>query len=210
MSNGLLFVLSAPSGCGKTTLVQRVMKNIPALVFSTSHTTRSPRPGEQNGLDYYFIDTDTFLDLRDQEPPGFLEWAEVHGNYYGTSRGEVKRLQATGNDVILDIDVQGAEQVVRQTAPVTIFIAPPSIDELARRLHGRGTDDEATIALRLENARDELQLAPTYDYLVINDDLEEATETLQSIIIAERCKHRRNKRGQAIPPLGLSRSEANG
>ncbi|PIE60735.1 MAG: guanylate kinase [Desulfobulbus propionicus] len=198
MNNGALFVMSAPSGCGKTTLIQKIMADTPGLVFSTSHTTRAPRAGEREGTDYYFVDDDTFLGLRDQESGGFLEWAEVYGNYYGTSKAEVARLLATGRDVILDIDVQGAGQVMRCAAPVTIFIAPPSLEELERRLRGRGTDDDATLSLRLAHAREEFQLASTYDYLVINDNLDEAQEVLQSIIVAERCKRRRHKNGVSI------------
>lgn len=203
MNSGLLFVFSAPSGCGKTTLVKKVMAALPSLVFSTSHTTRLPRPGEQEGTDYYFVDNTTFLQLRDRKPSGFLEWAEVHGNYYGTSKTEVERLQKTGQDVILDIDVQGAEQVVEQIEAVTIFIAPPSLDELERRLQARGTDTKSTIALRLENARKELQFANQYTYLIINDQLDKAAATLESIIIAERCRHRRDQNGTSITLLGL-------
>lgn len=125
MTKGLLLVLSAPSGCGKTTILNQVLHTLPGLVFSVSHTTRAPRPGERNGIDYHFVDDATFLRMRDQQPPGFLEWAEVHGNMYGTSVEEVERQQQAGLDVVLDIDVQGAGQVRDQTAPVTIFIAPP-------------------------------------------------------------------------------------
>ena len=174
MTKGLLLVLSAPSGCGKTTILNRVLSTLPGLVFSVSHTTRAPRPGEQNGIDYHFVDDATFLRMRDQDPPGFLEWAEVHGNMYGTSVEEVERQQQNGLDVVLDIDVQGAVQVRDRTAPVTIFIAPPSIEELERRLRGRGSETEAAIALRLHNAREELVCADTYEYLIINDRLGDA------------------------------------
>ena len=198
MTKGLLLVLSAPSGCGKTTILNRVLSTLPGLVFSVSHTTRAPRPGEQNGIDYHFVDDATFLRMRDQDPPGFLEWAEVHGNMYGTSVEEVERQQQNGLDVVLDIDVQGAVQVRDRTAPVTIFIAPPSIVELEGRLRGRGSETEAAIALRLHNAREELVCADTYEYLIINDRLGDAVESLKSIIIAERSRHRRNPDGQPM------------
>lgn len=198
MSNGFLLVLSAPSGSGKTTIVNQVMTSLPGLVFSVSHTTRQPRPGEIDGVHYHFVDRATFAEIRTQRPSGFLEWAEVHGNLYGTSAGEVIRHQQAGYDVVLDIDVQGAAQVRSQANPVTIFIAPPSLRELERRLRGRGTENEATLAMRLDNAKKELKCAAAYDYLIINDRLEEAVESLRSIIIAERSRQRRTLAGQAM------------
>lgn len=198
MSKGMLLVLSAPSGCGKTTIVNLVMKNLPGLVFSVSHTTRRPRPGEINGVHYHFVDAPVFARIRDGQPTGFLEWAEVHGNMYGTSVEEVSRHQEAGGDVILDIDVQGAAQVRDRANPITIFIAPPSLSELERRLRGRGTENEATLTVRLENARRELACVSAYNYLIINDRLEEAVESLRSIIIAERSRQRRTPAGQAM------------
>lgn len=198
MNSGLLLVLSAPSGCGKTTIVNRMMRDLPGLVFSVSHTTRSARPGEAQGVHYHFVDTATFAAIRDQQPTGFLEWAEVHGNMYGTSVEEVQRHQQAGNDVILDIDVQGAAQVRQRTQPVTVFIAPPSLAELERRLRGRGTENEATIAVRLNNARKEMACVGAYDYLIVNDRLDEAVESLRSIVIAERCRQRRTPHGQPL------------
>lgn len=198
MHNSLLLVLSAPSGCGKTTIVNRVMRNLPGLVFSVSHTTRLPRAGEQDGVQYHFVDQAAFLAIRDQHPTGFLEWAEVHGNFYGTSAAEVERHQQAGADVLLDIDVQGAAQVCQRANPVTIFIAPPSLTVLEQRLRGRGTEDEATVAMRLNNARKELACVNAYDYLIINDRLDEAVESLRSIIIAERSRRRRNPSGQPM------------
>ncbi|WP_417910927.1 guanylate kinase [Candidatus Electronema sp. PJ] len=191
MSEGILLVLSAPSGCGKTTIVRQVMAELPGLAFSVSHTTRQPRPGEGNGRDYHFVNQEQFKALRDQEPSGFLEWAEVHGNLYGTSRQEVEKRLATGTDVILDIDVQGAEQVRHNAQPVTVFIAPPSLAELEQRLRGRGTESPESLRIRLANAEKEMQAAPTYTYLIINDQLEQAVLALKSIIIAERCRQRR-------------------
>ncbi len=198
MSSGTLFVLSAPSGCGKTTMVRDVMRQLPDLVFSISHTTRQPRNKEKNGVNYHFVSPDVFVELRDQKPSGFLEWAEVHGNFYGTSKDEVERQQSAGHDVILDIDVQGAEQVMAKASPVTIFIAPPSIQELERRLRGRNTEDDATVTLRMQNAQKEMEAAVMYDYLIVNDVLEEAIECLKSIIIAERCRCQKNTLGQGL------------
>lgn len=198
MSDGILLVISAPSGCGKTTIVNQVMASLDGLVFSVSHTTRVPRIGEIDGMHYHFVDAEHFIALRDQEPPGFLEWAEVHGNLYGTSRQEVEKLQAAGNDVILDIDVQGGEQVRNHTCPVTVFIAPPSLAELERRLYSRGTEDEQTLALRLANAEGEMEAADVYDYLIVNDKLDEAVTALRSIVIAERSRRRRTVSGNRI------------
>jgi guanylate kinase len=198
MNDGMLVVLSAPSGCGKTTLLKRVMADLPGLVFSVSHTTRSPRAREKNGQDYYFVDNAEFEALRDRQPSGFMEWAEVHGHFYGTGREGVLKQRAAGLDVLLDIDVQGAEQVRRASDPITIFVAPPSLDELSRRLQGRKTEDAATVARRLANAEQEMQSAPHYDYLIVNDVLVEAVESLRSILIAERLRRRRTLTGKPI------------
>jgi guanylate kinase len=190
MSEGILLVLSAPSGCGKTTILRQVMAELPGLSFSVSHTTRQSRPGEVNGRDYHFVSLDQFQSIRDRQPSGFLEWAEVHGNCYGTSRQEVDSRLAVGNDVILDIDVQGAKQVRCNAAPVTVFIAPPSLAELERRLRGRGTESEESLRRRLNNAEKEMQAADAYTYLIVNDRLEQAVLELKSVIIAERCRRR--------------------
>jgi len=196
MAGGLLLVLSAPSGCGKTTILKQVMDHLPGLVFSVSHTTRPPRPGEIDGKHYHFVEAAEFETIRSRQPTGFLEWAEVHGNLYGTSVEEVERHRGDGHDVVLDIDVQGAAQVRQRAEPVTIFIAPPSLAELERRLRGRGTESEATIALRLNNARKELACAGSYDYLIVNDRLDRAVDNLRSIIVAERCRQRRMPDGR--------------
>jgi len=190
MNKGILLALSAPSGCGKTTILRQVMAELSGLTFSVSHTTRQPRPGEINGRDYHFVSQEQFKAVRDQQPSGFLEWAEVHGNLYGTSRQEVESRLAAGADVILDIDVQGAEQVRRNAGPVTVFIAPPSLEELERRLRGRGTESEESVRRRLANAEKEMQAAPAYTYLIINDRLDQAVLELKSVIIAERCRRR--------------------
>lgn len=182
MSRGVLFVISAPSGAGKTTLLKRLLAVIPNLEFSVSHTTRPPRPGEQDGVDYHFIDRDGFLALRDQE--AFLEWAEVHGNFYGTSREAVTAALEKGRDLCLDIDVQGAAQVRRAAdlPTVFIFIAPPSLEVLEQRLRGRNTDAPEVIARRLDNARREMTEASWYDYRIINDQLARAEAELRGII----------------------------
>jgi guanylate kinase len=198
MSRGKLFVISAPSGAGKSTLLKRLLAELPNLAFSVSHTTRAPRRGESNGREYHFIDRPTFAGMRTDQ--AFLEWAEVHGNLYGTSRAAIEAQQAKGLDVFLDIDVQGARQLrdYGQPEAIFLFIAPPSWDELEKRLRGRGTDPEETVQLRLNNARHEMEDADRYDYLVVNDQLDEAVEVLRAVIIAERCKARRNPNGQDI------------
>lgn len=202
MITGKLFILSAPSGTGKTTLLRKVMADVPGLAFSVSHTTRSPRSGEEDGVDYYFVSRGRFETMREQG--AFLEWAEVHGNFYGTSGLSVFAQVSSGIDVVLDIDVQGAA-ILRASAKIpatisaaSIFIAPPSLQELERRLRGRGTDNEETILLRLRNAGREMQEALAYDYLVVNDTLEQAIDTVRAIVIAERSRGHRLPTGEAI------------
>ncbi|MEN8188950.1 MAG: guanylate kinase [Thermodesulfobacteriota bacterium] len=197
MTVGKLFVLSAPSGGGKTTLLKRVMADLRGLCFSISHTTRAPRSGERDGVDYHFVDRQEFKRL--QKENSFLEWAEVHDNLYGTSRGAVQSQLAAGDDVIMDIDIQGAVQVGADTIDsVSIFISPPSLAELERRLRGRATDSEETILLRLANAAREMGAAAGYDYLIINDDLEQATDMLRAVILAERARGHRLASGELI------------
>ncbi len=197
MSQAKLFVISAPSGAGKTTLLRRVMADLANLSFSVSHTTRSPRTGERDGVDYFFVDRAGFQKMVGEG--GFLEWAEVHGNCYGTSRAAVLERLAAGVDVILDIDVQGARQIREAgVEAVFLFIAPPSWQELERRLAGRGTDSAETIRLRCANARREMTEAGWYDYLVVNDDLREAVETFRAVILAERSRQRRRPDGTPV------------
>ena len=198
MTTGKLFVVSAPSGTGKTTLLRRVMAQLPGLSFSVSHTTRSPRPGEVNGVDYHFVTKAEFLEMVGQGH--FIEHAEVHANLYGTSRKTIELQRSSGVDVILDIDVQGAAILRRsgQLAATHIFIAPPSIAELEKRLRGRATENEEMVHIRLNNARVELQEMSEYEYLVVNDRLEETVNVLSSIIIAERAKGQRFPSGQPI------------
>ena len=189
---GLLIVISAPSGTGKTTLTHMLLKEFPDMEFSVSYTTRKPRPGEVNGKDYFFVDRETFE--RMIEEGDFLEWAEVYGNLYGTSKSQVLKALNEGKDILLDIDTQGALQVKRNfPEAVLIFILPPSFKELERRLRSRGTDDEETIERRLKIARVEVERAPLYDYIVVNDRLEKAYEKLKSIVIAEKCRTERLK-----------------
>lgn len=188
---GNLFVVSAPSGVGKTTLVNYVLEKVPNLYFSISSTTRFPRPGEANGKDYHFLTAEQFLEgIRSKR---FLEWAVVHGQYYGTDREIVERFLAAGTDVLLDIDVQGARQVrVIYPNAQTIFIIPPSMEILKERLLQRGTESEDQIAGRLAASESEIKNAPWYDFIVVNDVLEEAGEDLIAIIRAVRC-HRSGK-----------------
>jgi guanylate kinase len=195
VGQGNLFIISAPSGTGKSTILQRVLELLPGVAFSVSHTTRAPRPAERAGVHYHFVGRDEFAALRDRG--GFLEWAEVHGNFYGTSKEAVGGQLARGIDLILDIDVQGAGQVraQREWPAVSIFVVPPSWGELERRLTARNTDGAATIRLRLDNARREMAAAGQYDYVVVNDILEEAVDTLRAVIIAERSRHRRSRAG---------------
>ena len=201
MTTGKLFILSAPSGAGKTTLLKKVMADLPGLAFSVSHTTRMPRAGEVDGTDYHFVSRSQFEVMRDQGV--FLEWAEVHGNLYGTSRPAVLTQLATGLDVILDIDVQGAAIILNSAAipAASLFISPPSLTELEQRLRGRETDSEETILLRLQNARKEIEAAADYEYLIVNDHLEQAVDTLRAIVIAERSRGHRLPTGQPIEIL---------
>lgn len=187
--SGLLFVLSGPSGVGKSTLRKEVMKRCPTLKYSVSCTTRPPRRDEKEGVDYYFIDMKTFEQMKEKEE--FIEWAKVHGNYYGTPRRPVEEWLKEGFDVILEIDVQGAKQV-KENYPegIFIFIAPPSLGALEERIRKRSSDPENEILLRMTNAHLEMQSVRDYNYLVINDVLEEAVDKLRSIIVAEKCRIR--------------------
>lgn len=181
MRKGNLFVLSGPSGAGKGTLVKRVLQRIPDAWVSVSATTRQPRPGEVDGKDYFFLDQPRFDELVSQD--GFLEWAHVHGNSYGTLRSRVQERMDEGAQVILEIDVQGAFQVKKAMPEAhLIFIEPPSLEELERRLRGRGTETEEVICKRMKTAEVELAQKMEYDIQVINDELERATDELVSYI----------------------------
>ncbi len=187
---GQLFVVSAPSGAGKTTILKRVLERDPRLRYSVSCTTRPPRPGEVNGVDYHFLSRPDFIE--GVRAGRFLEWAEVHGHLYGTDGWWVNSRLEAGFDVLLDIDVQGARQV-RCCEPQVqlIFILPPSWDELWRRLQGRGTETAEQVARRLEAARNEVMEAPCYDYIVINDRLDDAIIDVSSILRSQRLSRQR-------------------
>lgn len=183
----LVFVISAPSGSGKSTLVQRLIKSVPDLQFSTSVTTRSPRAGEVPGESYDFVSREEFLAMRGRGD--LLEWAEVFGNFYGTSRQVLERAARLGRDLILDIDVQGAAQLKEKLPEaVTIFILPPSRQELEHRLRHRSSDSADVIERRLDGAGREVSNYEFYDYVLVNDDLDESFEKLRGIILAERCR----------------------
>ncbi len=194
---GNLIILSAPSGTGKTTIVKKIMPHMERLTFSVSHTTRPPRQGEENGIDYHFTSKEQFQELINAG--GFLEWAEVHGNFYGTSQEAVDQWLDQGYDVFLDIDVQGARQV-NEAAPdaISIFITPPSWPEQERRLRDRGTDSDETIALRLNNAKKEMRDIDDYDFVIVNDELEQAAEMMKSVILAMRAMSRRDTTGTPL------------
>ncbi|SFM62056.1 guanylate kinase [Thermodesulforhabdus norvegica] len=187
MRKASLFVISAPSGCGKTTLMEIVCARIPRLKFSVSSTTRPPRPGEIHGVHYFFLTEEEFF--RKVEKGEFLEWARVHDHYYGTDGTIVKKWLDEGYDVMLDIDVQGARQV-KCLVPdaVTIFILPPSWEELERRLTERRTEPPDAIARRLTTARSEVAEAFWFDYLVVNDDVNRAASTIMAVIESARSR----------------------
>ncbi len=182
---GTLFIVSAPSGAGKTTLVRKLMEQDPAIRHSVSYTTRPARPAERDGHDYHFIDIQTFLAMR--ERGDFLEWAEVHGNFYGTSRSWLLAEMRAGRDTLLEIDWQGAQQV-RALMPdaVGIFIAPPSIAELERRLRARAQDSEEVIQRRVAAALSEMRHVDEFDFVIINNDLQEALADLAAAVKASR------------------------
>jgi guanylate kinase len=184
----LLLIISSPSGAGKTTLTQRLMRDMTELTFSVSHTTRRPRANEVDGQDYHFVDVEAFRAL--VERGHFAEWAEVHGNLYGTSVSELDRARAEGKKAILfDVDYQGARQIkAKFPEAAAAFILPPSMDELERRLRGRGLDEEETIKRRFAKAREEIEHYPFFDYIVVNHELQRALEELKGIVRAEQCR----------------------
>jgi guanylate kinase len=195
---GLLFVVSAPSGTGKTTVVERLVEVCPSLVRSRSYTSRPARAGEIDGVDYNFISRAAFDDMvaRDE----FLEWADVFGNRYGTARRDTDDILAAGADVVLVIDVQGARQVrAHLTATVGVFVLPPSYEVLERRLRARSQDPPDAMARRLATARAEVDAVDEYDYVVINDELDRCVAELAAIVTAERA--RRTRRRAAVEPI---------
>lgn len=188
---GLMLVLASPSGAGKSTLSRRLQKDDPTVTFSVSWTTRAPRPDEVDGVHYTFVDKDRFRANRATN--GFLEWAEVHDHYYGSPRAEVMARLEAGLDVLFDIDWQGAQQLA-ESAPddvVRVFILPPSMAELKRRLVGRGTDAPEVVNRRMGNAYSEIARAETFDYVLLNGDLDATYDRLVTILAAERLRRRR-------------------
>ena len=181
MNKGKLFIISAPSGAGKTSLVKALLQRMPNVVVSVSHTTRAMRPGEVDGKDYYFISTDVFKKMLNQD--AFLESAQVFDNFYGTAQESVTKQLEKGMDVILEIDWQGAAQVRSRIAEtVSVFILPPSKQELELRLQGRGQDSEATIAKRMNAAKDEISHFDEFDHLLLNDDFDTALQDLMRLL----------------------------
>ena len=190
-TRGVLLVLSGPSGTGKGTVCKVVRDSLgDNLAYSISATTRKPRTGEEHGREYFFFSKEEFEALRDQN--GFLEWAQVYDNYYGTPRAFVEEVLASGRDCILEIDPQGALQVRKATSEaVLVFIAPPSLEELRARLTGRGTEAPEEVEKRLSCAEAELEYSNQYDYLIVNDEVEKAAEKMKAILMAERCRTNR-------------------
>ena len=183
---GNIFVLSAPSGTGKSTLAKRLVHEVPGLIFSISFTTRRPREGEVNGQDYFFVDDATFDRMVAED--GFVEWVRVYGNRYGTGRAWIQEQVDAGEDILLDIETIGAHNI-HEAIPdaISIFLLPPSAQELSHRLRGRGKDSEEQISQRLRYARHEMEHYIHYDHLIVNDDLETAYRKLESVILAARC-----------------------
>ena len=185
---GILFIVSAPSGSGKTTLCNKLVDSLKGLNRSISMTTRPPRPGERDGIDYIFIEKEEFIKRKKKNE--FLEWAQVFDECYGTPKKYINHLVTKGQDVVLNIDVQGAMKIrrARSISSVCIFVLPPSMSELQGRLRNRSTDTKKEIAKRMSIAKKEVAYLPRYDYVVINNVLDSALENLRSIVIAERCR----------------------
>jgi len=186
---GSLFIVSAPSGAGKTTLCKKIVATVPEVRFSISYTTRQPREGEVNGADYTFVSTEAFKRMAGRGE--FIEWAEVHGELYGTSREMIDSFRSEGYDLILDIDTQGATQLREKNKEgnfIFIFILPPSLKELKKRLKERMTDPDEVIRKRLERAAAEIKTYTDYDYVIINDNLDRALREFESIVLAERAR----------------------
>ncbi|MFW5870772.1 MAG: guanylate kinase [Candidatus Sumerlaeota bacterium] len=190
--SGTLFVLVAPSGGGKSTVLKALLEKVPGLAYSVSVTSRRPRPGEKEGQDFHYVSVREFQDMIERKE--FYEWAQVHGNFYGTRKETVEELLKKGLDVGMDLDVQGACAIkgMKRDA-VTIFLLPPSMQTLEERLRGRDTDDDEVIALRLTNAADEIARCKLFDYLVVNKDLDEVIEEITGIVHAERNRSTRQK-----------------
>lgn len=189
-SRGSLFIVSAPSGSGKTTIVRKMIEKTPGIAISRSYTSRPLRAGEREGVDYNFVSRASFDELRGAG--AFLEWAEVFGDFYGTAAVDTERSLASGDDLVLVIDVQGARKVrAAGVENVGVFLMPPSLDVLERRLRGRSRDPEAAILRRLATAREEIEAFVEYDYVVVNDEIEPCAERLRAIVLAERSRRAR-------------------
>jgi guanylate kinase len=194
----MLFVISGPSGCGKSTLVRHILDTLPDIDFSVSHTTRPRRQGEEEGQDYYFVDKPEFERMIADKR--LVEWAVVHGNYYGTSKRELERKTSGNSDVVLDIDVQGATQIKEKYKKgLFIFVMPPSFRHLRERLEKRGKDAPDVIQSRLAMAKKEIRAYPQFDFVVINDDLDAARQEVSAIVLSERC--RLQKKQKSIIPI---------
>ena len=192
MAGGILFVISAPSGTGKTTVLRRIMKEFPEMKFSVSYTTRPPRPDEVDGADYHFVSCDEFQKMIGDNQ--FAEWTKVHGSYYGTSKAFLDECLARGVNVILDVDTRGAEQIQKRFSNgVYIFILPPGIRDLKERLTRRGSESQEMIDLRLQNATKEIEKIEAYDYIVVNERIDDAVEKVKAIIRVQ------SRRGGEMP-----------
>ncbi len=190
MNGGRFYVISAPSGTGKTTIVKRVLGEFPEMKFSVSYTTRPPRPGEKDGVEYHFVSRHVFQKML--RAGAFAEWTKLLGHYYGTSKAFLDECLAEDIDVILDIDTRGAEQIHKNyDEGVFIFILPPEIGDLKERLTRRGSESQEVIDLRIRNASKEIEKVENYDYVVINDQINGAVERIKAIMIAEKCKRER-------------------
>ncbi|WP_337879546.1 guanylate kinase [Rheinheimera sp.] len=199
---GNLFIISAPSGAGKSTLINALLKKHADMQLSISHTTRAPRPGETNGVQYHFTDVPSFQQLIEQQQ--FLEWAEVFGNYYGTSKSAISDQLARGIDVFLDIDWQGARQMKAQLPFISsIFILPPSVAALEQRLNQRGQDSAEVIAGRMAQARAEISHADEYDYWIVNDNLQQAIAEFEAVILSHRLRKAKQVQRQSALLTGL-------
>jgi len=192
ISRGMLIVVSSPSGGGKGTLIDRVLKTVPDLAFSVSYTTRAPRGSEQNGREYFFVDEPAFRAMIDRGE--FLEWADVYGHLYGTSASQVAKERAAGHDIILEIDVQGAESIRHKVSDaISVFILPPSFELLRKRLVARATDSAADLQRRLTGAPAEVAQYEHFDYVILNDDINRASQQLAAVIYAERARRERQE-----------------
>ncbi len=208
-SRGMLIVVSSPSGGGKGTLIDRVLKTVPGVSFSVSYTTRAPRATEQNGREYFFVDRPTFEAMIERRE--FLEWANVYGHLYGTSSTQVEAERAAGHDIILEIDVQGAESIRHKISDaVSVFILPPSFELLRERLLTRGTDSAADLEKRLRGAPSEVAQYKFFQYVILNDDINRASQQLAAVIYAERARRERQEAAlrEALEDFGVDREPA--